>query len=350
MKENEQFKTTQLHPKGEIMNGQPILYSTRESRELALSISKNLSRGKNYQLYQGICNPFADGEVQTRLDTDTRGRDVFIIGSTHQPDRNLIEILALIRAARKASAKRITAVIPYFGYGRADYKDAPRVCPTTRLICDLLVTAGVDRILTVDFHSPQIQEFFPTNVMVDQLYASSVFYSLFHEKIKFNWTDYIITAPDNGAIKVCRKFMKKVNAAGLAYVNKNRLKPNITDEVYKVNLEVGQSVEGKNILILDDMIDTGGTIVNSITALKEAGANLIQVAVTHGVLSGDVTKKLLKSPINGFWTTNSIPTAEKKIKEANLPFPSKIIDLASLLAEAIKRIHEEKSISSLIKL
>ena len=258
-------------------------------------------------------------------------------------------MLTIIRAARKAAAKKIVAVIPYFGYSRQDYKDAPRVCPTTRLVCDLIAAAGVDHILTVDLHSPQIQEFFPTNVVVDQLYMSSRFYEVFSNK--FDWSRFIVAAPDANAAKIDRKLCNRVEAAGLAFIIKHRPAVNkIDDEKVIINMEIGQTVEGFNILLIDDMIDTSGTMASASKALKKAGVNEIHIAATHGIFSGKAFEKLRESPITKLWVTDSIPIVVDRLAAANLPFDYEVVSLDSLLADAIRRTYAGESISSLIKL
>ena len=333
-------KQQEFFKEGRPMSGS-ILYSNSSTRQLA----GDISRVTGYPLRDAVDKSYSDGEARVQLSSDTRGRVVFVIGSTHQPDRNLFEMLMIIRAARKAAADYIVAVFPYFGYSRADYKDRPRVCPTTKLVCDLIASSGVDHVLTVDLHSPQIQEFFTTRVVVDQLYSTSIFAEHFSD---FDWTRTVILAPDNGSIKNARKLRDFLDAAGLGFINKSRPKPNMVDKVVNINMEIGTSIKEMNVLIIDDMSDTSGTICNSAVAAKENGAARVEVAFAHGVLSGEALDRLAQAPIDRLWLTNSIPGVEQKV--SSLPYDVKIIDLAPTLGEAIRRTYNRESISSLIKM
>ncbi len=275
---------------------------------------------------------FSDGEIWVRFEENIRGADVFIIQSTNSPAENILELLLILDAARRASAKRITAVLPYYGYARQDRKDQPRVPISSRLIMDEIVSAGANRIVGMDLHSTQIQGF--VNIPFDHLYAKTVFIEplkkLTHGK------DFTIVSPDVGGIKFARSYAK-ILGLPLIIIDKRRPRPNKAEVM---NL-IGSS-EVKNALLIDDMIDTGGTVSQAAQLLKECGAETITVVATHGLFSGSCIKRISASPIDKVVVTNSvnIPRAKR--------FPKlEIISASPMLAEAIKRIHQEQSISSL---
>lgn len=337
--------------RGDIMHGDPIIYSTLEMAQFSKIIADLLG----YPLGEAVLPSFDDGEARVKLGLDNRGGDIFAIGSTHQPDRNLMELLCIIRAAKKASAERITAVMPYFGYCRADWKDKPRVCPTTKLVCDMLMAAGIDRLLTVDLHASQIMEFFDTDVCVDQLFGASYFLDV----IALDWENSAIVALDQGSHKVCKRFWKVIcrtlkdtnqnsQLPVLAFINKTRPEANKTETTYVINIEEGRSLKGREILLIDDMIDTAGSVEGSVIALRRKRVKSINVATTHGVLSGSAINRLKKLHLDNLWVTDTVPSAESKLQGIVQNYHKESI--TGLLAEAIKRIHEDHSISALIKI
>ncbi len=275
---------------------------------------------------------FSDGEIWLRFEENIRGADVFIVQPTNSPSENILELLLIIDAARRASANRITAVIPYYGYARQDRKDQPRVPISSRLIMDEIVNAGANRIVAMDLHSSQIQGF--VNIPFDHLYAKTVFIDPLKKLI--TGKDYTIVVPDVGGIKFARSYAQ-ILGLPLTIIDKRRPEPNKA-EVMNV---IGDT-HLKNALIIDDMIDTGGTIVQAASLLKKNGTESIVVAASHGLFSGDCIQRLTESPIDKIIVTNSLSIPEK------CAFPKlEIISAAPLLAEAIKRIHLEESISSL---
>ncbi|MCK4417074.1 MAG: ribose-phosphate pyrophosphokinase, partial [Candidatus Latescibacteria bacterium] len=246
------------------------LFSGNSNRSLAEEIAQHLNVG----LASADVSRFKDGEISVRINESVRGTDVFIVQSTHAPADNLLELLLMIDAARRASARRITAVIPYFGYARQDRKDQPRVPISAKLVANLITAAGTDRVLTMDLHAAQIQGFF--DLPVDHLYSSPLFVDFFKGQ---NLSSLVIVSPDVGSIKMARAFAKSMGA-GLALVDKRRPKP----DAAAVETIIGE-VEQKNVLIRDDMITTGGTLIEAAAALKRNGAKQIYVACTHPVLA-----------------------------------------------------------------
>jgi ribose-phosphate pyrophosphokinase len=274
---------------------------------------------------------FSDGEIFIQINENIRGADVFIIQSTNPPAENILELLILIEAARRASASRITAVIPYYGYARQDRKDKPRVAITAKLLANLITTAGTDRIITLDLHASQIQGFF--DIPHDHLYSSRIFNDYLGN---LRLDDPVVVSPDVGSIKMARAFAKTIGA-GLAIIDKRRPKPN---QSMVVNI-IGE-VENHPIIIRDDMIDTAGTICRAADALAEKGALDIYVCCTHAVLSGDAIERINKSRIKKVIISDSINGREKELEEK-----FKVLSCANLLGEAIMRISGEKSVSSL---
>lgn len=310
------------------MEQQPLIFSGSSNSELTEKICNYLN------LTQGTIDirRFNDGEIWVKFLDNIRGRDVFIVQSTHPPAENLMELLITIDAAKRASATRVTAVIPYFGYARQDRKDQPRVSITAKLVANLMTVAGADRVITMDLHAAQIQGFF--DIPFDHLYASPVFTGLFKDLPK----DLVVVSPDIGGIKLARSYAKRLDA-GLVVIDKRRPKHN---QVEAMNI-IGE-VKDKNILLVDDLIDTGGTFVTAIKTLKEKGAKEIYGAVTHALLSGDAIQKIEDSVITKLYVTDSIPLKEIKTKKI-------IVRTASeLLAEAIIRSNRNESISSLFEI
>jgi ribose-phosphate pyrophosphokinase len=275
---------------------------------------------------------FSDGELYFQILENVRGRDVFVIQPTCCPvNNNLMELLIMIDAFKRSSASRITAVIPYYGYARQDRKDKPRVPISSKLVADLLTAAGADRILAMDLHAGQIQGFF--DIPVDHLFAAPVLIEYLQQQ---NIPDLTLVSPDAGGVERARAFAKRLNAE-LAVVDKRRIAPNEA-EVMNVIGEVG----GRNIVICDDMIDTAGTFVQTVNAMRRKKANQIIACATHAVLSGPAIERLRNAEIEEIVLTNTIPLDETRM----LP-NIKILSVASLLAQAIKSIHEETSVSGL---
>jgi ribose-phosphate pyrophosphokinase len=310
--------------------GPLLLLAGRANRPLSQEIADLLG----IELDGVTIRDFADGEIFVRIDRNARGRDVFIIQTTCAPAENTIELLLLIDAARRASAARVTAVVPYFGYGRQDRKDQPRVAIGAKLMANMLVAAGADRVVSVDFHQHQIQGFF--DIPVDHLYAAPVITRYFREKAI---EDLVVVAPDVGSAKMARGYSKRLGAT-FAIIDKRRPAHNVAEV-----LNVVGEVEGKNCLLTDDMVDTGGTLANAVHALKDRGARAVYAAATHALLSGKASERLAAAPLEEFVVTNTIDVAEER------RFPGlRILSVAGLLASAIEYIHSNESVSQLFEL
>jgi len=277
---------------------------------------------------------FSDGEQFVRLNENVRGVDVFIIQPTMSGQESLMQLFLLIDAATRASASRVTAVIPYYGYARQDRKDQPRVSIAAKLVANLITTAGADRVLTMDLHAAQIQGFF--DIPVDHLYAMPVFLEFFEE---LDLSAFTVVAPDLGSVKMARAYAGHLGVP-LAIVEKRRPAKNKTEVMNVIGIS---EVQDRNLLIIDDMIDTGNTLIRSAETLKEAGAKEIYACATHAVLSGDALDRIEKSPISRVVVTDTIPAKRKSKK-------MKVLSIAGLFAEAILRIHRSESISSLFEL
>lgn len=303
-----------------------LVISGNASRELAQSVCKHL--GQN--LGRAEVTRFTDGEVFVQVEENVRGVDLFIVQSTYPPAEHIMELLMLIDACRRSSARRITAVIPYYGYARADRKDQPRVAVTAKLVAKLITEAGADRVLTMDLHSPQIQGFF--DIPLDHLYAAPVIMSYF---AGLQTEGIVVVAPDAGAVKMGRAFAKRLGA-DLAIVDKRRPEPD-KSEVMNV---IGE-VEGRNCIILDDMINTAGTICQAAVELKRRGAKRVIACATHGVFSGAALERLEGAPIDEVTITNTLP------QRGSLPSKIRVLDVSRLLSKAILNIHHEESVSSL---
>jgi ribose-phosphate pyrophosphokinase len=285
-------------------------------------------------LGHAVVETFSDGESKVEVKENVRGGDVFVIQSTCSPgNNNLMELLLLLDAFKRASAKRITAVIPYYGYARQDRKVAPRVPISAKLVADLITTAGASRILTMDLHSGQIQGFF--NIPVDNLYATPVL--LQYIKQNLNHHETTIISPDAGGVERARDFATRLNAS-LAIIDKRRSGPNVVAEMNIIG-----EVKGQTAILLDDMVDTAGTLTMASAALKSAGAKRIVGCCTHAVLSGPAIQKIVESPLEELIATNTVPLG----REAAACKKIKVLSVAHLIAEAIGRTHEERSISSL---
>jgi len=271
---------------------------------------------------------FSDGEIWVKYYENIRGLDVFIIQPTLPPADNILELLIMIDAAKRASAKRITAVIPYFGYSRQDRKDQPRVSITAKLVANLITVAGADRVITMDLHTAQIQGFF--DIPVDHLYSSSIFSGVFRN-ISNN---LVVVSPDIGGIKMARSYAKRLHC-NLIVIDKRRPEPNQSEVVHIIG-----SVEDKDVLLVDDLVDTGGTLVSAIEALKKNGARNIYGSITHPLLSGPALERINKSAITKLYVTDTIPLRENSEK-------IEVISASDIFAEAIRRTYNNESISSL---
>jgi len=294
-------------------------------------LAKDICKALKIPLSDAFTGKFSEGEIRVKINTNARGKDVFIVQPTCPPaNDNLMELLILIDALKRASAQRITAVIPYYGYARQDRKDQPRVPITAKLVANLLTVAGADRILTMDLHAGQIQGFF--DIPLDHLFAVNIFVDYFNKK---KVKDLVVVSPDVGGIKMARAYAKRLNAA-LAIVDKRRITPEATEVMHILG-----EVEGKNAVVVDDLIATGGSVIEAVEAIKKAGAKEVYAAVSHGVLSGDAIPSIEKcKALKELIITDSIPFNKKSSK-------IKVLSIAPLLAEAIWRIHREESVSSL---
>ncbi len=276
---------------------------------------------------------FSDGEVWFQIHDNVRGADVFVVQPTSSPvNEHLMEMLLMLDAFKRASAARLTAVIPYYGYGRQDRKDKPRVPISAKLVADLLQTAGADRVLTMDLHAAQIQGFF--DIPVDHLFAAAVIIE-YVQQLKLS--DLVVVSPDAGGVERARAYAKRLDAS-LAIVDKRRDQPNVA-EVHNV---IGE-VSGKTALIVDDMVDTAGTLTKVAEAIKAAGAREVLASCSHAVLSGHAIERIEKSPLSKLIVTDSIPLPPQKLANGRIVVRS----ISSLLGRAIKNIHEETSVTSL---
>ena len=297
-------------------------------------LAKNICKYLDIKLGEMSVARFSEGEIRVNVKQNVRGCDVFIIQPTCPPvNENLMELLIIIDALKRASARRITAVIPYYGYARQDRKDQPRVPITAKLVANLLTTAGASRVLTMDLHAAQIQGFF--DIPVDNLYAIHVFETYFNNKTIKN---RCVVSPDVGGIKAARAYAKQLKAS-LAIVDKRRRSDTEAEAMHILG-----EVKDKNIIIVDDIVATAGSLVEAAEALKKAGAKDIYAAISHAVLSGPAIERLKKSKIKELVVTDSIPIDDSRM----LP-NIKVLTVAHLLGEAVKRIHFEESISDLFE-
>lgn len=303
------------------------VFAGNSNKPLAEKICKHL----NIELGECEIKRFSDGEIWVKYADNIRGDDVFIVQSTNTPADNILELLILIDAARRSSAHKITAVIPYFGYSRQDRKDQPRVSITAKLIANLITVAGADRVITMDLHASQVQGFF--DIPFDHLYASAVFL----KTLDFvNMENLAVVSPDVGGIKLARAYAKRLNAE-LVVIDKRRPNQNVSEVMNVIG-----NVEGKNVLLVDDIIDTAGTFTQAAKILKDRGAKSIRGICTHAVFSSNAVDLLNKAPIEELFVTDTINNAK-----ANEVKNLKIVSVAPIFAEAIKRTFENKSISSL---
>lgn len=310
------------------MTDRLILFSGNANRALSQEIADYLGA----PLGDAEVSRFADGEILVQILENVRGADVFVIQPTCRPvNENLMELLVIIDALKRASAWRITAVMPYYGYGRQDRKVQPRVPITAKLVADLLTAAGVHRVLTMDLHAGQIQGFFTTPV--DHLFAAPVLLKYFQERML---VEAVVVSPDAGGVERARAFAKRLGTP-LAFIDKRRTGPNEAKVMHIVG-----DVEGRDVIIVDDMIDTGGTLMQAVPALLEKGANRIFASCTHPVLSGRAMERIDGSVLEEVVVTNTIPPPEGRMSKKLT-----VLSVAPLLGEAIDRIHKEESVSRL---
>jgi len=297
-----------------------------------ITLAKEIVKYLKMPLGKAKVTTFSEGEIQVQIEENIRGKDVFIVQSTcTPPNKNLMELLILIDAARRASANRITAVLPYFGYARQDRKDQPRVPITAKLVANLLTNSGADRVLTIDLHAGQIQGFF--DIPVDHLFAVTTFVDYFASlKVK----NLVVVSPDVGGIKMVRAYAKRLQSP-MAVIDKRRISGEDTEV-----MNILGDIEGKNAIIVDDIVATAGSLVEAAAALKKQGAKDVYAAIAHPVLSGPALKRIASSAIKKLFVTNTIPVEDGKRHKK-----IKVLSIAPLLAEAIKRIHNEESVSCL---
>jgi ribose-phosphate pyrophosphokinase len=309
--------------------GPLLLLAGRANPPLAAEIGELIGKSPD----GATIRQFADGEIFVRIDRNARGRDVFIVQPTAAPADNIMELLLLIDAARRASAARVTAVIPYFGYGRQDRKDQPRVAIGAKLAANVIVAAGADRVIAIDFHQHQIQGFF--DIPVDHLYAAPVLTKYFRD---LKLRDLVVVAPDVGSAKMARGTARRLDAT-FAIIDKRRPKANASEV-----LNVVGEVEGMTCLLIDDMVDTAGTLTNAVFALKERGASAVYAAASHALLSGQAVERLSQAPIEEMVVTNTVFIPEHK------RFPQlKVLSVGDLLAKAIDHVHSNESVSQLFE-
>jgi ribose-phosphate pyrophosphokinase len=309
-------------------NGGFRIFSGNANRDLALKICKYLK----VKIGDCLVDAFADGEIKVEINENIRGADIFIVQPTcHPVNNNLMELLIMLDAFKRASAHRITAVMPFYSYARQDRKDQPRVPISAKLVANLITSAGADRVLVMDLHTGQVQGFF--DIPVDHLLAAPLLVKYFEDK---KISDLVVVAPDVGSIKMARAYAKKLGS-GLSIIDKRRSAP---DKIEVMEL-IGD-VKNKNVLLVDDEINTAGTLTEAVGALKDYGANHIYAACTHGIFSGPALERINNSALEEVVITDSMPLQHNKGIEK-----IKIISTASLLGEAISRIHNATSVSSL---
>lgn len=301
-----------------------------------VNLAESISKALNTRLVRAEVKRFSDMEIFVEVQENVRGEDMFVIQSTSYPaNDNLMELLVSLDALRRASAKRITAVIPYYGYARQDRKSGPRTPISAKLVANLITKAGADRILTMDLHAGQIQGFF--DIPTDNLFAAPVFVKDIEEKYKNK--PIVIVSPDVGGVVRARAYARRINA-NLAIIDKRREKPG-SSEVMNIIGDVSKH----HCIIVDDIIDSGGTICNAAKALIDVGAISVDAYVTHGVLSGSAVSNISNSPLNSLVTTNSIKATEAVNMSSNI----RQISIAPIIGEAIRRVHMEQSVSSLFE-
>ncbi|MDH4183540.1 MAG: ribose-phosphate pyrophosphokinase [Nitrospinota bacterium] len=312
-------------------NGRLVLISGRSNLSLAAEISDSIG----VPLSSREASNFSDGEIFVQIKQNVRGSDVFVIQSTSTSvNDNLMELLIMIDAIKRASAKRITAVIPYFGYARQDRKVQSRTPITAKLVADLITASGADRVLTMDLHAGQIQGFF--DLPVDHLYAMPIFVDHIKEQ---SYNDLTVFSPDAGGVERARSFAKAIGA-GLGIIDKRRSEKNVANVMHIIG-----EVKDRDVLIVDDMVDTAGTLTEAVKALMNAGAKSVSACCTHAVLSGPAVSRLENSPLRELLTSNSIEFSSEKRNCGKIT----ALSVAKLLGEAIMRIHAETSVSSLFE-
>jgi len=301
-----------------------------------INLAESISKTLNTRLVKAEVKRFSDMEVFVEVQENVRGEDMFVVQSTSYPaNDNLMELLVALDALRRASARRVTAVIPYYGYARQDRKSGPRTPISAKLVANLITKAGADRILTMDLHAGQIQGFF--DIPTDNLFAAPVFVKDIEEK--YNNKPVVIVSPDVGGVVRARAYARRINA-NLAIIDKRREKPG-SSEVMNI---IGD-VSNHHCIIVDDIIDSGGTICNAAQALIDVGAVSVDAYVTHGVLSGSAVSNISNSPLSSLVTTNSIKATEAVNMSSNI----RQISIAPIIGEAIRRVHMEQSVSSLFE-
>lgn len=308
---------------------QMLLMSGTANRPLAEEVARHLGQ----PLCAVTIRRFADGEIFVKIDENVRGRDVYIIQPTNPPAENMMELVLLMDAARRASAARVTAVIPYFGYARQDRKDQPRVAISAKLMANMVSMAGADRVLAIDFHQHQLQGFF--DLPVDHLYAAPVLVNHYRQKAL---RDLVVVAPDVGSAKMARGFAKRLNAS-LAIIDKRRPSANVAEV-----LNVVGEVAGRDCIIPDDMIDTAGTMSEAVRALKRLGAEDVYCCATHALLSGPAVERLSNSPVKEVAVTNTIAIPPERHFDQ-----LRVLSVGALLSKAIGYTHSDQSVSSLFE-
>jgi ribose-phosphate pyrophosphokinase len=323
------FAEPEGHAGGTVTGASLMLLSGTANRALSEEIAAYLGT----PLGGVTIKRFADGEIFVRIDENVRGRDLYLIQSTVPPADNIMELLLLIDAAKRASAARVTAVVPYFGYARQDRKDQPRVAIGAKLVANMIAGAGADRVLSVDFHQHQLQGFF--DIPVDHLYAAPVFTRYFREK---HLDNLVVVSPDVGSAKMARGFAKRLGAT-MGIIDKRRPAANVSEVMHVIG-----DVEGKDCLLSDDMIDTAGTMAEAARSLKERGARDVYACATHALLSGPAVERLREAPFTEIVVTNTVPVPEHK------RFPGlTVLSVAELLARAVTYTHSNESVSSLFE-
>lgn len=308
-----------------------LVFAGNSNKTLAQGIVAKLG----LRLGDATVSKFSDGEIFVRINESVRGRDVFVVQSTNFPaEVHLMELMIMVDALKRASAKTVTAVMPYFGYARQDRTVEPRVPITAKLVANLLTKSGIDRIVTMDLHAGQIQGFF--DIPVDNLYSIPIIAKYFYDRGMFG-ENYVVVSPDAGGVTRTRGFAKALDSS-LAIIDKRRSGPNVAKAMNVIG-----DVKGKSVIIIDDMIDTAGTLTEAAQALLEHGAKRVVAGATHGVLSGPAIERILNSPLEEVVITDTIEATKDKQQFSKL----KVLSTAELFAEAIHRIHRKESISSL---
>lgn len=310
-----------------------LVFSGNSNKKLAQDVVKKLGM----RLGDATVTKFGDGEIFVKINESVRGRDVFVIQSTNQPaEAHLMELMIMVDALKRASASSITAVIPYFGYARQDRTVEPRVPITAKLIADLLTTSGIDRLVTMDLHAGQIQGFF--DIPVDNLYATPILSEYFVNKNMYG-KDYVVVSPDAGGVPRARIYAKTLESS-LAIIDKRRTGPNIAKAMHVIG-----EVKDKHVIIIDDMIDTAGTLSQAASTVMEHGAKSVRAAATHGVLSGPAIERILSSPLEEVILCDTIELSKEKSSISKF----EVLKTGELFAESILRIFNKESISSLFK-